>query len=325
MRVGRFTVQVGEIRSSRSSGALAPAPAPAPAAMTRVGGSQASNGLHHRLLSTESNDGNNLHVNTQVGQKPRQRQQQHRRLHPAGGGGCTAAPRGKFNPPARLNAGPPPQRPANQPESLSQQQPGYRHETLLTSPPPAALARAGQQPPPTPRGHRQQPVLSASSNSASTGCRPPAAPPRRQQQQLRPAKRKPFVAPSKTTPSAGLPLSSAGRTTGSTVGAGSTLQPPLPAGSDQSGDGAMPPFRLTLGGDRTRKPQSSGPPVSSPHPQQPGQGQGQNSEASADSAAVAAAAAGKGGRGWPVRTVWVPNGFEDEVAYRSVFCRAMQV
>lgn len=88
----------------------------------------------------------------------------------------------------------------------------------------------------------------------------------------------------------------------------------------------MPPFRLTLGDGGTRRNQTSGPPASLPRQQlqeqeeEEGQGQGRVSEE-----ASTGSVAGKGGRGWPVRTVWVPNGFEDGVAYRSVFCGAMQV
>lgn len=262
-----------------------------------------------------------------------QRQQQHRRLQPAGGGGGggTTAPRGKFKPPARLNTGPPlplpppppPPRhhPPEQPESLSQQQPGNQHRggsphprPLLPSPSPAALARAGQQPS-IERRNRQQPFLANRNSTLASHSLLPAAPPP-PPPQLMPARRKTFIAPSKTTPSPRPPQSS--------INDGAVVPLPLPAGSKESGDRAMPPFRLTLGGDRTRRHQSSGPPLSSPcHHRKQGeeeeQGQRQVSQAPAGSAA------GKRGRSWPVRTVWVPNGFEDAVAYRGVFCRAMQV
>ncbi|CAM9602527.1 unnamed protein product, partial [Scytosiphon promiscuus] len=180
---------------------------------------------------------------------------------------------------------------------------------------------------------------------------------------LPPAKRRPFVGPSRTNtprpPSAFLPPAPAaarrvipldrgpscagakGLVRGAATGIASSGADALPAGGRRARknvDGiAVPPFRLTFGGGsgggsgsggaEKAPEESAGHGASLPLQQQQQQQQQQLHQEQTQQGQERSKPerrGGKGGGGWPTRAVWVPNGFEDALEYRGVFSRAMQ-
>lgn len=335
IRVGRYTVQVGERRLVSGKG----------------------EGRHPAVVDTA----------TAAGLGGTAQRDQHRGQHAAGAGMAgLAARRAKFKAPAALNNTQPQQQQRQQPQRAAglpqtRQRLGFRRPGPLLSSP-AALDRADDQQ--QQQQHQQQQdeqrPVTTDAGVRNDGTETPSATPslakRRRPVLLPPAKRRPFVGPSRTNtpqPSSNsrTPASAAAQgvvpldrglggcsndvRVGAAIGIGfvtgaGSVAAGTTRGRKNGDDHAMPPFKLTFGGGGgTAGGCGEGVPKGfvesrAPSPLQQQQKQ-QVQKHQGREVSKPERERGKGGVGWPTRAVWVPNGFGDALDYRGVFSRAMQV